>query len=665
MNIYETEGLVHANQGRAKKTFAFVLLFVLIILVRLWFLQILQGSKLRAFSDKNTIKEQRVQAPRGHFLDRNGKTLVTSRPGFRLSLDPSAFRRANSEELKQIIELVAGVLKKDPKALIKTTRRNYKKTGTFNPGVVAKEISQDEALKLKQVRLKHPKIIVENVIFRDYPLGQSGAQIFGYVSLASKRQIKKMKEKGLHFRLGDQIGQTGLEKTLDAKVRGKDGIAYVQVDARGRVQNAASSLISYIGLKNIEPKIGNNIILTLDKDLQTEAFKAFYRKDKIGVRKGGLVALSIKGEVLAWASNPSFDPGLFQTGISSKNWKSLNTNKYKPLTDKVAQGTYSPGSVFKPFVGLTALHFKTITKHTMVESPAAFAFGRRTYHDHSKKGHGIINLSKALEVSGNIFFYKLGIALGVDKLTSVISRLGIGKKTGIAYIQESKGLLPTTEWAKTRPEAWQKGEDLSYAIGQGAVNTTLLQLARGYLSIASKGKVIEPIMVKEILDDKGLTVKSFTPKLIENLTSKDSLGMKKRDFESVIEGLIKVAHGERGTARYRSSKKFLMGGKTGTAQVRSFRSDDIYSKCEERPETDRHHGFFVGFAPAENPEIIVAGLALHACHGASGAAPMVVDLLTAYMKKHHPEAFEKKKRAKIKTSKKKKLKSTKVQSPEG
>ncbi len=450
-----------------------------------------------------------------------------------------------------------------------------------------------------------------------------------------------MRAKGKNFNLGDQIGQGGLEKSLDSRVRGKDGVSYVQVDARGRVQTAANSLISYIGLKNIEPKIGNNIILTLDRDLQKAAFEAFYREDKIGVRKGGLVALNIKGEVLAWASNPSFNPDLFQTGISSEEWKKLNTDRFKPLTDKVAKGTYSPGSVFKPLVGLTALHFKEITKNSKVESPGSIKFGRRTYNDHKKAGHGIVDLKTAIEVSANVFFYKLGIALGVDKMSSIISRLGIGENTGIEFVEESKGLLPTTAWAeKNRDEAWQKGEDLSYSIGQGAVNTTLLQLARGYLTIATKGKVIKPTLVKEILNDKGKTVKSFEPELIEDLTDPKGLGMRKKDFEAVIEGLIKVAHGDRGTARYRSSRKFLMAGKTGTVQVRSFSSDDIYKKCEKQPERFRHHGVFVGFAPAEKPEIVVAGLALHSCHGSSGAAPMVTDLLTAYMKKHHPEKFE-------------------------
>jgi len=641
MDLYGTEELIQKNQGRAKKTIAALSFFILILLIRLWYLQILQGNKLRNFSDRNTIKEQKVKAPRGNFLDRNGRTLVTSRPGFRLALDPSAFRSNNKDELEIMIDLISNVLKKDKTRLMKLALKNYRSMGTFNPGIVAKEVTQDEALMLKQLRLVYPKILVQEVIFRDYPLKKSGAQIFGYVSLASPTQIKKMKSKGKNFKRGDQIGQTGLEQSLDSLVRGKDGISYVQVDARGRVQNAANSMISYIGLKNVEPQIGNNVVLTIDRDLQQAAFDAFQRDDKLGERKGGLVALNIKGEVLAWASNPSFDPGLFQSGISTEDWNRLNTNRFKPLTDKVAQGTYSPGSVFKPLVGLSALHFNEISKYTKVDSPGRIFFGGRPWHDHKRAGHGKINLSEAIEVSGNIFFYKLGMALGVDKMSSVISRVGLGKPTGIKYINESKGLLPTKKWKKeNRSTPWQRGEDLNYSIGQGSILTTMLQLARAYLTVATKGKVIEPILVKEILDENEKTIKSFEPKVLEDLTEADDLKMRKKDFDAVIEGLIKVAHGSKGTARYRSSRKFLMAGKTGTAQVRSFSSKDIYNKCEDMPEKDRHHGFFVGFAPAEKPEIVVAGLALHGCHGSSGAAPMVTDLLTAYMKKHHPELFE-------------------------
>jgi len=641
VDLYGTEELIQKNQVRAKKTIIVLSFLILVLLIRLWYLQILQGNQLRNFSDKNTIKEQKVSAPRGNFLDRNGQTLVTSRPGYRLALDPSAFRRSNKDELDIMMDLISNVLKKDKDRLLKLTMKNYRSMGTYNPGIVAKEVSQNEALMLKQLRLVYPKILVQEVIFRDYPLKESGAQIFGYVSLASQNQIKRMRKKGKVFKLGDQIGQTGLEESLDSLVRGKDGISYVQVDARGRVQNAATSMISYIGLKNVEPQIGNNVVLTIDRDLQKAAFEAFKRDDKLGMRKGGLVALSIKGEVLAWASNPSFDPSLFQTGISSESWNELNTNRFKPLTDKVAQGTYSPGSVFKPFVGLAALHFNEITKYTKVDSPGLIYFGGRPWHDSRRAGHGRVNLSEAIEVSGNVFFYKLGMGLGVDRMSSVISRLGMGKTTGIKFINESKGLLPTTQWKKeNRSTLWQKGEDLNYAIGQGAILTTMLQLARAYLTIASKGKVMQPYMVKEILDEDEKTIKKFEPKMIEDLTEAPDLMMKKKDFDAVIEGLIKVAHGSKGTARYRSSKKFVMAGKTGTAQVRNFSSQDIYNKCEDQPEKDRHHGFFVGFAPAEKPEIVVAGLAIHGCHGASGAAPMVTDLLTAYMQKHHPELFD-------------------------
>lgn len=641
MDIYANEKISQKNKVRSKRALFVMTFLILILIARIWYLQIFQGRQLRNFSDKNTIKEQTVQAPRGNFLDRNGNVLIANRPGYRLSLDPVLFRRHNKEELKKVILDISKVLDQDAKFLEEEAIKNYRKMGSYNPGVVAKEISFDQAFRLKELRLQHPEILVENVIFREYPLKKSGAQVFGYVSLASKDQILTMRSKGVKAELGDQVGQIGLEKSLDSYVRGENGISYVQVDAKGRIQTAANTLISYIGLRNVEPKIGNNIILTLDTDLQKAAFDAFQRADKLGERTGGLVALNIKGEVLAWASNPSYDPGLFQTGISSKDWEKLNTDKHKPLTDKVAQGTYSPGSVFKPFVGLAALHLNEITKYSRVESPGYISFGGRRYHDSRASGHGVVNLSEAIEVSGNVFFYKLGIALGVDALHDVISRLGIGQNTGIDFVQESKGLLPNSKWKEeNRGEPWQKGEDLSFAIGQGAILTTLLQLARGYLTIATKGKVYKPLLVKEIQNSQGKAIKTFEPTLIEDLSLKGSMGIKRSDFDSVIEGLIKVAHGEKGTARYRSSRKFLMAGKTGTVQVRSFSSDEIYIKCEQRPESERHHGVFVGFAPAEKPEIVVAGLALHACHGSSGAAPMVTELLTTYMKKHHPELFE-------------------------
>lgn len=638
MDIESSRQIKFLNEMRAKRLTITVSVLLFILVFRLWQLQIFQGQKFRSFSDQNTIKEQKVKAPRGYFLDRNGQTLVGNRPGYRLSIDPKLFRFSKTTRLKEIFKEISPILNREADELFKNSKRSYSKLGSYIPTLVAKEITNEQALQLKRLRHSLPELNVDEVIFRDYPLKESGAQIFGYVSTANEKQILKLRRKGNQIDLGDQIGQTGLEQSLDKFVRGTNGLSYVQIDAKGRLQNSNSGLISYVGLKDIDAKIGNNVVLTIDKELQQEAYNAFFRKDKIGIRKGGLVALNIEGEVLAWASNPSYDPSEFQTGISHNLWNKLNKDPYKPLTDKVAQGTYSPGSVFKPLVGLAALYHEVITPFTLLDSPSGLYFGGRVYHDHSQRGHGKINLATALEVSGNVFFYKLGIEMGVDKMSEVISRVGIGKRTGIRFISESKGLLPTSKWKEdNRSTPWQKGEDLSYAIGQGFINTTLLQLARSYLTIATKGLVYKPLLVKEVFNEKGRSIASYDSELIEDL--KKTIKISEKDFEAVIYGLTKVAHGDRGTARYRSSKKFKMAGKTGTVQLRNFSSEEIYKSCEDRKEENRHHGFFVGFAPAENPEVVVAGLALHSCHGSSGAAPMVTDLLTAYMKKKHPEIF--------------------------
>jgi len=335
MNFGSSEATKQLNQNRARYAFTFLILFFLIIFLRLWYLQILQGKKFRTFSQKNSIKERTIYAPRGPILDRNGKVLIGNKPGYRLSLEPSTFRRKNKKRFAEVINFVSGILEEDSKRVLRRTNRNFSKTGAFNPGLVKNQISNEQALKLKQSRIDYPEIIVEEVIFREYPLTESAAQIFGYVSLATKSQMKRNRN---YLLPGDQVGQVGIENKLDKKIRGKDGISYVQVDARGRVQKAENALVSYMGLSKVDPKIGNTVITTLDKDIQTAAYNAFKREDKYGLRKGGLVALNMQGEVLSWVSMPSFDPTLFQTGISQETWEKLNTDTFKPLTDKVAQG---------------------------------------------------------------------------------------------------------------------------------------------------------------------------------------------------------------------------------------------------------------------------------------------------------------------------------------
>jgi penicillin-binding protein 2 len=286
------------------------------------------------------------------------------------------------------------------------------------------------------------------------------------------------------------------------------------------------------------------------------------------------------------------------------------------------------------------LQERVITPTTVINCPGSIMFGRRPYHDSLKNGHGNITVFEALEQSSNVFFYKMGIALGIDKMYNYISLMGIGSKTGIDVPREVSGMMPNSAWKKaTMGEEWQPGENLTNAIGQGFVQASPIQLAVGYNAIGTDGKVVRPFIVKKIVDHDGKTIRETQPLVLRDLTEAQPNGVKidKSTFEVVKDGLRRVVQGSRGTARRVNIPGADIAGKTGTSQVMGFSATDIYNLCEHRPLHQRHHGWFVGFAPASNPEIVVAALAEHSCHGASGAGPVVRDVIKAYFEKYHPQ----------------------------
>jgi penicillin-binding protein 2 len=251
---------------------------------------------------------------------------------------------------------------------------------------------------------------------------------------------------------------------------------------------------------------------------------------------------------------------------------------------------------------------------------------------------------QAIEKSSNIFFYKMGIALGVDKMAGYTRLLGLGSITGIDLPREIPGNIPDSQWKKnTYGEEWQPGENLTTAFGQGFVNTTLLQLTLGYNAIGTEGKVYKPFVVKKIIDQEGKTLSEFLPTLVRDASQKSASGfhIDKSTFKIVKEGMRLVANSDRGTARHWKIPGVEMAGKTGTAQVQNFSADQIYVKCETRPMKTRHHGWYVAYAPADNPEITVGVFAEHACHGSTGGAPIVRDVILAYFKKYHPDIIAK------------------------
>lgn len=621
---------------RYKHLYLTIILGCLLIAGRLWYLQILQGSELRQFSEKNRVKETKLPAPRGLFLDRENRVLVDNLPGFAAEIAPQY-----AKKLDETAEAVGDVLGIPGRKIADLVRISQRRDGPFRPVKIKDNVSMDEVFKLKLLRWDYPGLNINESILRYYNLGENGAQLFGYVGEISKEQIDQYNEKyqgKYNFDQGDIVGKSGLEETWDTTIRGRDGMSYVEVDAHGR--EAPGEKSNYFGFKPLPAIPGYNLVLTIDKDIQEAAYKAMNRNDRIGPRIGGVIAMKSDGEILAWVDTPSFDPNIFSIGPPPQVWAQLINDPFRPLRNKVIQDHFSPGSTFKPIVALAALQEKVVTPTTQVATPIELKFGRRVYHNSHRAAYGSMNILRAIEVSNNIFFYKMGIALGVDRIAPYAKLLGLGQKTNVALAHEVSGLIPDSEWKlKKLGEEWQPGENLSIAIGQGFVLVTALQMAEAYNAIGQDGKVYKPFLIKKILNQDSKVVKEFEPTLLRDATQPNEFGVTidEKNFKAVKEGMKLVVQGPEGTARGYKIPGIEMAGKTGTTQVRSFSADEIYKHCDSRPLNMRHHGWFAAFAPADKPEITVVVLAQHSCSGAAGGAPVVKDVMEAYFQKYHPE----------------------------
>lgn len=626
---------------RFRLLYTIITIASILVLLRLVYLQIISGNELREFSERNRVKETKIPAPRGLILDRGGQVLVENLPGFVATIKPQY-----ATQLDSTAEAVGKALNMNPQDILRAVRDGRRKNGPFRPVKIKENLNLKDLFRLKLLLLDHPGLDIQETIVRYFPLGENGAQLFGYVGEISKDQLERFNKKRSRadaFEQGDLIGKSGMEEILDHKIRGQDGIWFVEVDARGR--EAKTENPSYFGFSPQEPVPGNNIVLTIDKDIQIAAYQAMMqRQDAKGPRIGSLVAMKSNGEILAWLSSPSFNPNEFSTGIDPAQWSKLVNDPHRPLRNKVIQDHYSPGSTLKPIVALAALQEKIIRGDTLVFSPGQLKFGNRFYHDHTKHGHGNVTVLDAIERSTNVFFYKMGISLGIDRMSKYASLLGLGRRTDIRLPNEVSGVMPTSEWkAKVFGEEWQPGENLSSAIGQGYVLATGLQMAIAYNTMGLEGKVYAPFYVKQIVGPDGKIIEENGPKMLRDISlpGPDGVFISKENFQTVNEGMRRVANGAFGTAKWWKIPGVEMAGKTGTSQVMSFSSDQIYAKCESRPLRQRHHGWYVAFAPAHNPEITVAVLSEHACHGSTGSAPIVRDVILAYMQKYHPDLLKK------------------------
>jgi penicillin-binding protein 2 len=627
---------VRDYSGRFRSLYFFVLFVFATFSLRLAWLQIVSGKELRQFSENNRVKENRIFAPRGLILDRDGRALVENLPGFEAVVNPQYI-----DDVDGLAEMVGPLIQQDPARVVDKIQKSRRINGPFTAVRLKDNLTREEVFRLKRIRLEIPGLEIRESIIRHYPLNEDGAQLFGYVGEISKREIGKLNKKfsnELSFQQGDIIGKYGLEEYLEQKIRGVDGVNFIQVDAHGRETITEIPNIYGEKIKDIEPNHGHSATLTIDRDIQQAAYDSMMKNERIGA----VVAMKSNGEILAMVNTPSFDPNYFATDIPTRVWNKLTSDPFKPLRNKSIQDHFSPGSTFKPLVALAALQDGVITDKTLINAPGRLFFGNRWYHNHNKNGEGLISIYQAIEKSSNVFFYQMGIKLGVDKMYNYISLLGLGQRTGLEVSREVPGRLPNSEWKKaTRGEEWQPGENLSTAIGQGYVTVSPLQMAVAYNTIATEGKVVKPFIVSQISDLDGKFISKTFPTVVRDITLPQPNGYKidAENFRIVKEAMRRVANGASGTARHWKIPGVEMAGKTGTAQVMSFSADQIYSSCQARPIQMRHHGWYIAWAPWDKPEITVAVLAQHACHGNTGAAPIVRDIIEAYFKKNHPEVI--------------------------
>ncbi|MCX6102775.1 MAG: penicillin-binding protein 2 [Proteobacteria bacterium] len=604
--------------------FQFVLLLCFSVLIaRLAYLQILKGSALRMFSESNRLKNEKLLPTRGIIFDRNGKVIVDNRAAFDV-VALTQFLKNDPENMQRLASTLNYNKAEMAKRLEKIGR-----VRSYVPLLLKSDVSKDIIAAVETANPLFEGVDIDSIVQRRYPFKDLAAQLLGHISEVDSRDLQQDSKKLIQS--GDYIGRMGLERYYDSELRGVNGIGYVEVDSRGRRKKieGAEKLFGFVA--QTEPVPGNNLYLTLDVDLEVAAAEALKSRNF----NGSVVAIDPRsGEVLALVNAPSFDPEKISAReIDSKTWANLRDNKDRPLRNRAIQDIYPPGSTFKVFMAMAAMAEGKASRKTSHHCSGSMAFGNRRFS--CWKAHGPTDFVKSIRESCDVFFYNIGISLGPDLIAKYARLFGLGQPTEIKMAGEQRGLIPDVQWKQDRfHDIWHPGETLSIAIGQGYVSATPIQLANAYAAIGNGGFLYKPYLVKKIEKRNGEMIKEFHPEL------KRKIEIPQEVFDAVKEGLYQVANAPGGTAIVSGhSKKVAISGKTGTAQVRSF-TDIMKKKCEAMPIKDRHHGWFVGYAPRENPEIAVAVIAEHACHG-TAAAPIARAVIEAYFDKlQPPESLE-------------------------
>jgi penicillin-binding protein 2 len=570
-----------------------------VLAISYWYVQIVRGDYYFELSENNRIRSVKLTAPRGYVLDRNGSVLVENEPAYSLKL----YRR-EAKDLSASVDFAVQLLGL-PLDQVRARLTRARRYPEFVPIPIAENLSLEEVAAVEARAPEHPEFAIAVSQRRLYKLGGSAAHVLGYLAEATPDQIRRSANA---YTLGDWIGQKGIESSYEKLLGGTNGERRVIVD----------SLAREIAEENrVESRPGQNLFLTLDRDLQQLAEECFAEK------VGSAVALDPKtGEILALVSSPSYDPNWFTRRVTPEEWSSLLSDERHPLQNRAIQNTYSPGSVFKIFLAYGAAARGWVDPDARVFCPGHAVFYGRTFRCHRKGGHGWVNLRNAIKLSCDVYFYNLGRRLGVDRIAEIARAFGFGEPTGVDLAHEKPGLIPSEEWARTRRGSrWYPSETISVSIGQGPVLMTSMQIARAVSALVEGGRLPTPHLFYASQDPRTGVRLRYRAQV------RQSLAIDPRLLAIVKDGMWAVLNEPGGTAFGSRVPGIEAAGKTGTVQVA--RRDAVPRAGVDRSRLE-DHAWFTAFAPREDPKIVVVVFVEHGAHGSSAAAPIARLLLAKY-----------------------------------
>lgn len=600
MSSFDRAGVSNGVRRRILYCLVGMLVVMLALLLRSWYLQVLHHEKYLAQAKNNRIRTVAEKPERGLIYDRLGRPLAVNVPTFELAVVLD-----DVENLTETVQKIAKILGVPSDPMLKIARRQ-RRSVPYLPVTVHRDLTLKQVAEVEWNHL--PGVAVLGGTRRKYPYGTLAAHVLGYVGDVTEDQLSQDTYTGVLP--GSRVGQTGAEASFDSILMGSPGARRIEVDAKG---------FEVRELGRNPPQLGDDVYLTIDIDVQRVAEKAMKGK------RGAVIAVHPQdGQVIALVSAPQFDPAEMSASIGQQRWDAIISNPGRPLINRVIQGVYPPGSIFKLPVAVALLE-------VLGPTPRLYCSGRhsfmgRDYRDWKLSGHGPIGLQTAIVESCDVFFYEFGHRLGINTIAEYAGKFGMGRLTGINLPGERSGLIPTTDWKeRTRGQAWFPGETLSASIGQGYVSASPLQITMMMAALGVNGQRRVPTVRLGIWD------RAEADLVLDDAVELPTAKMQKSTYRALRESLVGVVSKRRGTGKAARSEQVVIAGKTGTAQVVSMAESGPKREGNDIPYRLRDHAWFAAFAPADKPQIAVTVLVEHGGHGGSAAGPIARKVIEAYM----------------------------------